>query len=158
MNPDTALAGLRDIHLPEAISVWPPALGWWVLAALLALCAVALLVARSLRRRSVKRAALRELASATREFERNGDRRDLAAALSGLLRRVALARFPRLEVASLHGCERLESLAGPGGRTAFPADVLNGLEATLYDPSETPAERETGSWISATRDWIRRTA
>ncbi len=32
------LTQLRDIHLPEAISAWPPAPGWWVLAALIIIC------------------------------------------------------------------------------------------------------------------------
>ena len=35
MNPSDPLAQLRDIHLPEAVSWWPLAPGWWVLGALL---------------------------------------------------------------------------------------------------------------------------
>jgi len=30
VNPDNPLAQLKDIHLPEAISWWPLAIGWWV--------------------------------------------------------------------------------------------------------------------------------
>ena len=28
------LAQLRDLHLPQAVADWPPALGWWLLAGL----------------------------------------------------------------------------------------------------------------------------
>lgn len=33
MNP--ALAELRDLHLPDPVSWWPPAMGWWLLLGLL---------------------------------------------------------------------------------------------------------------------------
>jgi len=32
-NSADPLAGLRDIHLPEAIGWWPPAIGWWLVLA-----------------------------------------------------------------------------------------------------------------------------
>ena len=37
-----ALEGLRDIHMPDPISVWPLAPGWWLAA--LAMVAAALIV------------------------------------------------------------------------------------------------------------------
>ncbi|MDD9890866.1 MAG: DUF4381 domain-containing protein, partial [Gammaproteobacteria bacterium] len=37
MDSEELLAQLADIHLPGEISYWPPAPGWWVLAALLLL-------------------------------------------------------------------------------------------------------------------------
>ncbi|MDP7406676.1 MAG: DUF4381 domain-containing protein, partial [SAR324 cluster bacterium] len=30
MNQDP-LAALRDVHLPPAVSWWPPAPGWWII-------------------------------------------------------------------------------------------------------------------------------
>ena len=49
MNEPDPLAQLRDIHSPEAIPVWPPALGWWLLALMALICAI--LITRFLLRR-----------------------------------------------------------------------------------------------------------
>ena len=34
METEDPLSQLADIHLPEAVSAWPPAVGWWLLAGL----------------------------------------------------------------------------------------------------------------------------
>ena len=54
MNPtDVSSLPLRDIHLPGPIGMWPPAIGWWLLAALVlvALAAYAWQYYRSRHRR-----------------------------------------------------------------------------------------------------------
>ena len=38
------LAQLRDIHLPDTVSDWPPGPGWWVLALVLLLFGAALVI------------------------------------------------------------------------------------------------------------------
>lgn len=156
VSPD-ALAALRDIHLPEAVSFWPLAPGWWMLAALLVAAAAAVLVVRQRRRRSAKRAALRLLEAAARDFETKRDPHALAVALSGLLRRVALVRFARQEVASLHGAGRHSFLTRAQGRFEFPADALGSLEEALYGHPEQVGAGDPQAWISASRAWIRRT-
>ena len=82
---------LRDIHLPAEPSWWPPAPGWWLLAAL-GLAALSYLLWLGLRRRRLIRART-EL---RREFERACVTPGAAqvAALSELLRRVALRYAP----------------------------------------------------------------
>lgn len=103
MNP--ALNQLHDIHLPARISWWPPAPGWWLLFALVLLLAVVSYVVYRLRKRNHwRRFALNEL---NRLREQNASRqstpRTVISALSILLRRVAVSRFPREEAAALNG-------------------------------------------------------
>jgi hypothetical protein len=113
MNP--ALQDLHDIHLPAPVSWWPPAPGWWLLAALLALIVIGLLVWRQLRRRNNwRRYALGELAT----LRQHSSPASAVRELSVLLRRVAISRFPREEVAALSGDAWLGFLDRPLGKDA----------------------------------------
>lgn len=145
-----ALAGLRDIHLPDPVGLWPPAPGWWLaLALLLAVAVVVWLVAR---RRNTRRAALRELAGAARDFERSANHVVLAVNVSALLRRVALRSYDPRYVASLHGCRWVEFLDSTG----MPSFVGAAIEHSLYAGADSDVEAASARrWIDAARHWIR---
>jgi len=153
-----ALAGLRDIHLPEAVSVWPLAPGWWLLAAALVLLGLLALLERKRRRTSVRRAALRELDELACDAQAGIDTARLARRLQTLLRRVALVRIGRVEVAGLHGESWFEILAGPRGRRApaFPVELARRLEEAVYaGPSTNSQAGEGEAWIAAARRFVR---
>lgn len=158
MVPQTtdALAALRDIHLPEAVSLWPLAPGWWVALAIATTLVAALLMWWRRRRNSARRAALVLLDAAAQRFRDDSDPRVLAVALSNLLRRVALKHFPRRDVASLYGEGWLDFLRENSRRAQFPAEVLHALEHCLYGRPDS-VDRATGeAWLDATGSWIRR--
>ena len=101
---------LRDIHLPDAISWWPLAWGWWVLAVLV-LAVLFLLITRYQRRHRDPLAGLKvQLADAEQSFSQNGDSRALAADLSRLLRLATLRLGARTEVAAATGDRWLKVL------------------------------------------------
>ncbi len=113
MEAQDPLSQLADIHLPATVGFWPPAPGWWILAAaliigLLHLCRVAW-YRYQLRRR--RQAALDELARIVRQYQekaafdslRNQAGLDFLKQMNTLLKRVGLAKFPRQDVASLSG-------------------------------------------------------
>jgi len=157
MNPQTdALAGLRDIHLPDAVSLWPLAPGWWLLAAATAL-AVGLGI--GLRRRhlaSIRRAATDELDALCNQFDVEGDAVALAEGLSALLRRVALARFGQAHVAPLHGAKWVAFLSDASRSGALPSDVATQIEHTMYaGPNANPQPEQVEVWLTAGRRWIR---
>ncbi len=93
---------LKDIHLPESIHWWPPAIGWWLLAILLPLTIAAVIhLYRRLRRQTALKTA-RKMLAALRQ-DKNRDPLQTLMALSTLLRRVAISTAPRVDVASLSG-------------------------------------------------------
>jgi hypothetical protein len=96
---------LRDLHLPEPVSWWPPAPGWWILLLVLAgLVAYGLNHAyRRRMRNAARRTALQKLARYQAEYVEHRNPVVLGKQLSQLLRRGMLAYAPRAEVAGLTG-------------------------------------------------------
>ena len=122
---------LRDIHLPEPVSWWPPAPGWWLLLALsIALVATGWWLLARYRRRRVLRQLQQEL-----QHIREGYLQDKDAAVLGrlsvLLRRACLSFYPRHEVASLTGDDWLGFL-NSRTRNAFDDDAAQLLLQAPY--------------------------
>ncbi len=110
---ETETLPLRDIHLPEPVSWWPPAPGWWALLGLIILLFCSILAFRTIqRRRSVRVAALKALKEISANFASDHDAQRLAKSLSILIRRICLSYFPRAEVAGLTGEPWLNFLDG----------------------------------------------
>lgn len=111
---------LRDIHVPPAPPAWPPAPGWWIVAAIV-LAVAAGVVAWRLRRRW-RRRRIEALFDTT--VARAATPPEAIAAMSELLRRAARERDPA--AAHLHGDAWLEWLRGwlpPPAGDAFAADA-----------------------------------
>lgn len=123
---------LRDIHLPDPISGWPPAIGWWLLLTLLVLLGIGLALWLKNRRREapVKR-ALRQLT----DIE-NADlgAREKLQALSGLMKRVALSLDSREAVAGISGQDWLAWLALRTGDIRFEQPLGRRLIEAPYRP------------------------
>jgi len=105
VNPEM-VARLRDIQGLDEVSWWPPAIGWWLLAALVIALLFALVsLVRNLRRYpagSWRRHAWKQL-RALRQQANRMPAPQLAGELSELLRRIAIARLGRDRAAGLTG-------------------------------------------------------
>ena len=89
-----SLSNLHDITVPDAPGLWTLASGAWLVLGMVLLTTLIVFfhLYRAWRRNAYRRAGLTLLSSATSNHE-----------VSVVLKRVALAVFPREQVASLHG-------------------------------------------------------
>ena len=151
--PADALANLRDVRLPEAVSWWPLAPGWWALAALLAIGAGVALALLARRRRSARRAALLELERLRRDARGAPDPVGLATALGVLMRRVLLAADGAgAASATLHGDAWSERLST--GPAALPAPFARWIAAAPYAGVADDAP-DADALLDAGERWIR---
>lgn len=157
MNPDPAsLENLRDLALPAPVPLWPPAPGWWILAAGLA---SASLVAgwRSLRRyraNAYRREAWRQLDAIERRVDA-GLCAGAASELAVVLKRTALAAFPRAAVASLTGPAWLRFLDQTGGTTAFTNGAARRIEQWTFAEDRTVPTANLKVALREAREWVR---
>ena len=153
------LSGLRDYHLPESLSWWPPAIGWWLVLGLLSCATVGFLVLRRrrrLRRRPAHLATL-ELTRLRAVWQRRHDDRAYLSGLSQLLRRFALVRFPAENVAGLVGEAWLRFLAAHSDGDAFVRGVGRCLSDAPYRVRSEP-KPDAAAVGDLVGRWIRRNA
>lgn len=143
------LSQLAPAHVPLPATWWPPAPGWWALLTLLVLIAAAFVYWQRSPKLRLRRSALRELKMLRTTI---ADDNALARDLEHLLRRYAVARFGRDEVASLSGERWIAFLVEHGGiawQGEIGADFLRaayGGTATLH----------RNAWLTGARAFIRR--
>ena len=96
------LANLRDIHIPSALDTWPPAIGWWLLAAsaILATGYAVYWILKWWKSNQYRREGVREL---NLLLENHASEPQYLEQYSSLLKRVALSKYARESVANLTG-------------------------------------------------------
>jgi hypothetical protein len=149
---------LADIAVPPPVPWLPQTWGWAALGVVLAVLVVWAGI-RWRRRRKANRYRVEALAELTRLEAKLGDQTERAEALAamlGLLKRVALAAWPRAEVASLSGAAWVKFLREhvPGARLPDAAARL--LDDGEYRPRSAGATLDEARAVAgAVRAWIR---
>jgi len=148
------LAKLKDIHLPAPVSIWPLSLYWWlaIIAVLLIVGLAVFGVFSYIKKTKLTRLALAELKQLQQQGCEVND-------LHHLLKRIALASFPRETVASLHGeswLRFLDQQASTHKRT-FTAFSDNNAVWSLDLYSAKPNIVAETSHFETCQDWIKRT-
>lgn len=137
----TSLDRLHDIVEPAPIPWWPPAPGWYVVSAVIALT-IAWLAVRwwsSWKANAYRRTALKELV----------DLQD-SSAIAELLRRTALATHPRSEIANLNG-ESWTAWLCEQSQTEMPPRVRETLKVGIYSDKPDSDSNDLKAYAS---EWI----
>ena len=142
---------LRDIHLPEAISAWPPAIGWWILALLIPLSLFLLFKGyRHLTRKTALKSAKQHFKVLQAATELTPQQQ--LQALSSLMRRSAVSLYPQQEVSSLTGVAWIEFLNQHSKNNEFDAQLGDLLNTALYRPPT--EELELSALFKACASWL----
>ncbi len=160
-----ALAGLHDIHLPKPVSPWAIAPGWYALMMIVSIISIALYL-RLIRRRKQKqfeRQTLQILRDIEINYSNNLDSQKACAAISELLRRIALLCYSRAQVAGLQGDAWLEflsdtSLAEQHQSKQLPIDFKLFRKALVeypYQPSTSQGQQEIEALFEVVGQWIK---
>ena len=143
--------GLKELANPEAVSWWPLAPGWYVVAAVL-LMLLAWLAWRRIRRwqhDQYRRDALGEI-------QRMSSDEATLHELPSLIRATALAAYPRADVAALRGAAWIDWLNASAGKTLFASDDALVFDALVYAPGgHRLSEDDRKRLLQSSKRWTR---
>ncbi len=144
LNPQ--ILNLRDIHLPEPISWWPMAPGWWMIFASILLIIIVVFISRKIYiSKQLKRDIKHELENIKQQFQQTQNKSQLAKSLSILLRRASISYYPKADIAGLTGNDWLsyldDSNTNSSANNRFQSDIGQVLLSAPYLPDDTLSTR-----------------
>ncbi len=152
-NLPDPLQNLRDVHMPDPISWWPPAVGWWMIMGLLIIGVSLVLWARASRQRTrPRRVALAQLEQVKQQYAAHANDQWAITQVSHLLRRYALAVFSRSRVAGLSGQSWLNFLDTTGSTNQFSEGPGQSLRSSPY---QSHAPTSASDLLPLVERWIR---
>ena len=156
----SGLEKLHEIVLPEPVSWMPQTIGWYVVFGLILLVAGWWVYGRlrRLRANRYRRFALAELAVIKQEIQQPEKRAKALAEIPVLLKRTALAAFPRSDIAGLSGEKWLAFLDKTLGGKDFTENEGRLLPELAYAPMSrisTGSDETVGKLLQLVRQWIK---
>lgn len=157
--PQDPLSQLRDIHLPEPVSWWPPAPGWWILAVII-LATLFFTVRWLVKHRAnncYRREAIQQLNEivGTANSPEQGNLKKCQALLT-LLRRTAKTAYPTLSLESELTASILSSLNLCCKQTVFDDNVQKSLGQLLYQVNPDISDDLLQQLQQGTEQWIKK--
>lgn len=150
--PTQNSANLRDIHLPDAISWWPPAIGWWIL---LALIIVAFIFVPKLYRRltytPLKKVASRTFQNIVAQYNETHNVSIFVVETSQFLRQIAMSYCGREKIAQLTGDNWVQTLNNITKQNHFNDEIKQSLVNAPYQKN---IKIDADHLIQAVEHWL----
>lgn len=155
-NLQELLKDLRDIHEPEAIAFWPPAIGWWLLPIII----ITLVIAfywwwKHAKTPDYKKLALQELKNVVTDFNIQKNKQKAAGEIALLIRKVMVAKFGNQKIAGMIGDEWLSYLDEISKTNSFTSGAGKIIVSVPYVKQIEP-DLSVDELISATRKLLSR--
>ncbi len=153
MQGQNPLDQLRPNHLPDPIGIWPPAIGWWVLAALIMLMVTGIgyWLIRRWKNNHYRRQGVKQANHLLALYSQHKNSLRFAHDCNRLLKQVALHAYPQKDVAGLHGQQWQAFLAEKGQDQQFINGAGEAFGEGRFSPDWTPdidaLHKLTLSWI-----------
>lgn len=157
--PTSPLDQLADIHLPDGVSWWPLAPGWWILLTLAIIALVGFFIWRRRKAQNIYRnIAQHQLAGIYADYQKTQNAAAYLQALSLLLRRTALTAYPHSFNASIKGEEWLQWLdqVCPALPEKFSSELGENLLTSAYQKNPnidvSGLQQLSAQWINLHRN------
>lgn len=143
---------LRGLHTPEATGIWPPAFGWWILAALLLglLIFTVYKIQTSRKANAYKRRALLELNQIHTDWQQGQQTKNYLQSINTLIKRALLSSGVNKEQAAETGSNWAYILR-TASKKPLNDEAIFALTTALYQ--ENP-EVDVKTLHPAVRSWL----
>ena len=144
---------LRDIHSPEAIGIWPPAFGWWILT-LLILSLLAWLVFsvyKNVQANRYKKLALKNLNAIETNWREQKNSEAYLCEINALLKRTLISSGAPIETTSATG-EEWAYLLRTASKKPLNEKAVYALTQGLYQKK---TELDIAEFGNAIRAWLK---
>ena len=151
-SPAADLSQLKDISLPNAISDWPIALGWWALfvITLLSLFATVYFWQYFKAKNANKKAALHLLKLKYHQFKADSDSLAFLQHSNQVLKRYCLKQYPA--AVSLSGLAWINFLILHSEKTFFNEELAHAMSEGLYQGH---CQYDADKLYSACSNWLK---
>jgi hypothetical protein len=148
---------LKDIHLPDGVSWWPPAPGWWLLCVVLIIFILLLpKLWRWLRYKPVRSLSLKEFYLIRQNYQQQADQKQTLQAITTLLRRTVMSKSGRIGHAGVVGDDWINQLNQMSNKDCFTQAQSELLKHGRYQPAiEGQNKADIDSLLHSCENWIK---